>query len=287
MADFYLDNDMAVAGLASVREAGGLLAWAEQVAAEAAPTDVLRNKEGRKTLRFDFQGRSWFLKLHRGVGWGEIFKNLLQGRLPVVAATNEYRAVAALRRLGVDTLTVAAYARRGRNPAAIHSMLVTADLVNTVSLEDYCANWAVSPPLPGVKQRLIRKLADSARRMHEAGINHRDFYICHFHLDEASLGEAHLRCYLIDLHRAQMRRRTPRRWQVKDLAGLYFSALDCGLERRDLLRFMHYYSPGGLAQALGSDRKMWQQVTRRAQHLYRKANGVRSPSSWLPDTARG
>ena len=134
---------------------------------------------------------------------------------------------------------------------------------------------------------LVHKLADSARRMHAAGINHRDFYLCHFHLDPASLREGAPRCYLIDLHRAQLRRATPLRWRIKDLAGLYFSALDCGLGRRDLLRFMRCYSVGGLAQALGPDRDMWLQVARRAVQLYRRSHGLRPPGSWVPDALRG
>lgn len=287
MADFYLGRDMAVAELAQVGDAAGLLAWAEGVAAVAPPAEVYRSREGRVTLRFAFRGRSFFLKLHRGIGWREICKNLLQLRLPVISASNEYRAASALQQLGVDTLTVSAYARQGLNPASMHSMIVTEDLAATVTLEDYCADWARRPPSPGVRARLVRKLADSVRRMHGAGINHRDLYLCHFHLDPASLQEARLRCYLIDLHRAQLRHHTPLRWRIKDLAGLYFSAMDCGLGRRDLWRFMHYYSAGGLAHALGPDRQLWQQVARQALQLYRKTHGDRTPASWLPGPIRG
>jgi hypothetical protein len=43
---------------------------------------------------------------------------------------------------------------------------------------------------------------------------------------------------LIDLHRAQLRKKTPRRWVVKDVAGLYFSVMDIGLTQRDLFRFV-------------------------------------------------
>jgi heptose I phosphotransferase len=278
MTEYYLRKDLASGELAAVHSAGKLLGWARTVVDRASPQDVYRNKEGRKTLRFERGGRSFFLKLHSGVGWAEIVKNLLQGRLPVVGASNEYHAVRALERIGVDTLSVAAYTSTGRNPAARQSLLVTDDLVGTVSLEDYCANWADAPPEPRVRQSLILKLADSARRMHGAGINHRDFYLCHFHLDESSLAEQSPRCYLIDLHRAQIRGRTPRRWQVKDLAGLYFSAMDCGLTRRDLLRFIHHYSEGGLRRALGEDARLWRQVERRARQLYRKGHGTQPPA---------
>ena len=280
MAEYYLREDLAVgelADLAGHETNDKLLVWARSIAGKAAPGDVYRHKEGRKTLRFEYNGRSYFLKLHLGIGWTEIAKNLLQMRLPVLGAINEYLAVAALERAGVDTLSVAAYACRGRNPAAMQSMIVTDELAGTVSLEDYCADWISAPPDPRIRMRLILKLAKSARLMHCAGINHRDFYICHFHLDESSLADATPRCYLIDLHRAQIRSHTPRRWQVKDLAGLYFSAMNCGLTRCDLLRFMHHYSEGGLRQALGQDAAMWRQVTRRAAQLYRKAHGTMPP----------
>jgi len=61
------------------------------------------------------------------------------------------------------------------------------------------------------------------------------------------------------------------------LAGLYFSAMNCGLQRRDLLRFIRHYSEGGLRQALGEDARLWRQVERRARQLYRKGDGTEPP----------
>ena len=275
MSEYYLASGFALGELARARSAGPLLAWARQIAEKAPAEDIYRNKEGRKTLRFEYRGKPYFLKLHSGIGWPEIAKNLLQLRLPVVSASTEYRAVLALQRAGVYTMTIGAYARKGWNPAAVRSMIVTAELTGTTSLEDYCADWATVPPAPDVRIRLIRAVAGIAQRMHRAGVNHRDFYLCHFHLDEFSLQEPELRCYLIDLHRAQTRGQVPRRWQVKDLAGLYFSAMDCGLERRDLLRFLRHYSGGGLRSALGAERELWEQVEGRARDLYQKAHGDR------------
>ncbi len=278
VSESYLREDLAVEGGVIDNSASALLDWAQAVADGAAPEDIYRNKEGRKTLRFQLGKQSWFLKLHTGVGWPEIFKNLVQGRLPVLGASNEYRAVEALRGVGVDTMCVAAYARKGRNPARQRSMIVTDDLVGTVSLEDYCADWGSEPPPFATRLKIIRKLADSAGRMHRAGINHRDFYLCHFHLEETTLDDASPRCYLIDLHRAQLRQQTPRRWQVKDLAGLYFSAMDCGITRRDLLRFIAHYSDGGLRRATGQDAGLWRDVARRAQRLYFRENGCEPPA---------
>jgi lipopolysaccharide core heptose(I) kinase len=278
VAEYFLRQDLASHAGVEAGSGDALLQWARVIAELAAPEDVYRNKEGRKTLRFELGHKPYFLKLHLGVGWREILKNLLKFRLPVLGASNEYRAVNALTSAGVDTMSVAAYSSSGANPATVQSLIITDDLVGTVSMEDFCAHWATAPPDPELRLRLIAKLADSARRMHGAGINHRDFYLCHFHLDTATLAAPQIRCHLIDLHRAQIRAQVPRRWQVKDLAGLYFSAMDCGLRRSDLLRFIRHYSGGNLRSALDRDGRLWREVARKAYQLYRRQHAAEPPA---------
>lgn len=237
---------------------------------------VYRDKEGRRTLRFEGGGRAYFLKLHQGVGWGEIFKNLFQGRLPVLGASNEYRALLALERIGIDTLRVAGFGEQGWNPARQLSFLVTDELENVTSLEDYCRPWRDTPPPPRIRRVLIERVAAIARDMHGTGLNHRDFYLCHLMLETATpptpadIGQRRL--HLMDLHRAQQRRSVPRRWLVKDLGALYYSALDIGLTRRDVLRFIRHYT-GGAAEALRSDAALWDEVKGRAAAIYRRDFG--------------
>lgn len=217
--------------------------WAGQDAFAAAETlqgEVLRALEGRRTLRTEIAGRAYYAKIHRGIGWGEIFKNLFSLRLPVLGAGNEWRALRRLTALGVDTMRPVAFGKRGGNPATQHSFIITEELAPTISLEDFCRNWPAVPPAPALKRALIERVATMARRMHKGGVNHRDFYICHFLL-HLPVDPAAPKLSLIDLHRAQVRRQTPRRWRDKDLAALYFSALEIGLTRRDFLRFLKTY----------------------------------------------
>ena len=82
MAECFIREDLRGGALATADGAAQLLHWAREIAAATPPGDVYRDKEGRRTLRIHHGGRSFFLKLHAGVGWPEIFKNLLQGRLP-------------------------------------------------------------------------------------------------------------------------------------------------------------------------------------------------------------
>lgn len=237
-----------------------------------------RNKEGRRTLQINLDGASYFLKVHQGIGWNEIIKNLLQLRLPVIGASNEYHAANKLASLGVDTLTPVAFGKRGYNPARQLSFIVTEDLSNTISLEDYCADWVSNPPPFAHKQALIKLLATVSRIMHAAGINHRDYYICHFLLDRDSIANlSQPKCYLIDLHRAQLRSSTPFRWAVKDIAGLYFSAMDVGLSRSDRLRFIKYYENAGKFKDIDLDSTFWNQVDSKARALYKREFNKDSP----------
>ena len=217
--------------------------WAGQdpfAAADALQGEVLRALEGRRTLRTEIAGRGYYAKIHRGIGWLEILKNLLSGRLPVLGAGNEWRALERLTALGVDTMRAVAFGERGGNPARRQSFIVTEELAPTVSLEDFCRDWTTVPPAPTFKRALILRVAEMARRMHGGGVNHRDFYICHFLL-HLPVDSDTPRLSLIDLHRAQVRETTPRRWRDKDLAALYFSALEIGLTPRDFLRFLKAY----------------------------------------------
>ena len=225
----------------------------------------------RRTLRFELQGMGYFLKLHWGVGWKEIFKNLSSGRLPVLGAQNEWKAIQRLESLGVETMTLEAYGQEGVSPARQRSFVVTRELENCISLESYCAHWADRPPPPARKWRLIRRVAEMTRALHENGLNHRDLYICHFLLQQPWSGaEEDLHLHLIDLHRMQQHRRLPRRWQVKDLGSLWFSALEIGLTRRDLLRFLRVYFDAPLRETLANRERLLQAVEQRARALQRK-----------------
>ena len=125
-----------------------------------------------------------------------------------------------------------------------------------------------------LKKVLIEKVANLARTLHDQGVNHRDFYLCHLLLDTrepvttASIHDKKL--YVMDLHRAQIRSHVPRRWLVKDLGALYYSALDIGLSRRDVLRFVRSYSGRSAARELRENGRFWAAVRARAAQIYRR-----------------
>lgn len=237
-------------------------------AVEQLQGEVFRELEGRRTLRTEVDGRGYFVKIHRGIGWGEIVKNLSTAKLPVLGAGQEWRAIQRLHQVDVPTMTAVAYGERGRNPAAQHSFIVTEELAPTVSLEDFTVDWLQNPPEPRLKRALITEVARMTGTMHRAGVNHRDCYICHFllHTDKPVQADD-FRLSVIDLHRAQVRSETPRRWRDKDLAGLYFSALGIGLTRRDTLRFLKTYFQRPLRDILRDEARLLARLQRKAASL--------------------
>lgn len=231
--------------------------------------EVVRQAPGRRTFRFAMNGSAYFAKVHTGVGWREIAKNLFYARLPVLGAANEWRAIDRVKSLGVRTTEPAAFGERGWNPAARRSFLITHAIENTLSLEDLAQQWKPDHRL--LKRMLINDVARIARTLHENGINHRDFYLCHFRIEEEAI-----RCparfvglILMDLHRAQLRSRTPCRWRIKDLAGLLFSAMDAPITQRDVLRFVRHYEGRSLREALSKNRAIWKAVMTKAARMYR------------------
>lgn len=227
-----------------------------------------RQQEGRLTQRVYLGETTYFVKQHFGIGWREIFKNLTQLRWPVLSASNEWFAIKKLQKIGIQTPTLAAFGQRGINPGALKSFILTEELTHTISLELFCKDWKKTKPNFNFKKLLIQKIAEISKKMHTNGINHRDFYICHFLLKTSSVLNDDLQLYLIDLHRAQIRKKTPLRWIIKDLAGLYFSSKDTGLTKRDLYRFIKTYSGTSLRFALNTQFSFWQNIKKRGDKLY-------------------
>jgi UDP-glucose:(heptosyl)LPS alpha-1,3-glucosyltransferase/heptose I phosphotransferase len=225
---------------------------------------AFRDVKGRRTIQIKLGEHSYFVKQHFGVGWAEIIKNLVTFKKPILGAMTEVNAIQQLTQLGIPTTPLVAYGQRGRNPASLQSFVMTEDLGDIVSLEEVCADWVNNSPDAAFKQKLIIAVAELAAKLHQVGMCHRDFYLCHFVLKQAELKQGMLKLYLIDLHRMLQQQSTKGTAVMKDIAGLYFSAMACGLDADDIALFKQHYLPQNEA--------FWQQVCARAQKLYAKFN---------------
>lgn len=215
---------------------------ADTLTRNAQPGQIRRDVEGRRTLRFEIDGHGYYLKVQNGIGWTRILEECLRLHKPVLGAGNEWRAIEACHAIGVPTMKAVAFGERGRRWTHRDSFLVTEAIEPAVDLDTYTRDWARHLPDPALKHALIRAVADLAGSLHRGGLNHRDFYLCHFLLrTDPPLRPDTLQLSIIDLHRVQIRPATPVRWRDKDLAALYFSALKIGLTARDRLRFLRAY----------------------------------------------
>ncbi|MFM9965158.1 MAG: lipopolysaccharide core heptose(I) kinase RfaP, partial [Planctomycetaceae bacterium] len=241
---------------------------------------VFRNREGRETLRVEIGGQHYFLKRHWGYGWKFILRTLLTGGFPRISARTEHEAIQRCQKAGVLTVDVVGVGERGRNPATRQSFLLMRELSGCRDLEELCQTWPTQPPAPKFRQALVNAIGNTTRRMHAAGLNHRDYYLIHLWLEQPTIEDGELRLHVIDLHRAMWHRRLPLYWRVKDLAALLFSARDCGITKADCLRFIRAYRDRPLREVFTEESALWRLVLLRSNRLFRKHHH-RSPTNEL------
>lgn len=240
-----------------------ILDWGAEVTGQ-----IVRAVTGRRTLKIDLAGRTFYLKLHTGIGLKELFKNWLSFRQPVFGARNEYQACRYLESVGIRAPIIAAFARSGGPAWKQRSLVLSDELSGFEDLETLSLRWAVQPPDGREVRALVMQVAAFARAFHDAGLVHRDFYICHL-LRSTDHPESPLA--VLDLHRARRFAELPARWRLRDLAALQFSILDLPVSRRDWLRFVRVYTGQPLRRTFVEDGNFWRAVHRRAERLHAKA----------------
>lgn len=241
--------------------------------------EVHRHVKNRLTYEVRLGELHFYVKRHMGCGWGEVFKEWYRLRKPVVSARTEWEGAAILAAAGVRVPDVLGKGERGRYPHAIESFVVLDALEDCETLEHFKHGWMdhTGPEWVALKRALISEVARMAKTMHGQGINHRDFYINHFLINRELIrnwqpGQA-MPLTLIDLHRVQHRAQVPRRWLIKDLASLLFSALDAGLTSADYARYMSIYLGPNWKQQMRRDAKLWRNILQRAKKLYQGFHG--------------
>jgi heptose I phosphotransferase len=239
--------------------------------------DTVRDFKNRQTGRFELGNKAFYIKKHFEAGIGAVVDELVHLRRPHIGAAHEKSALERLAELGIGTMKIAAFGQNGTALTKQTSFLITDEIADVESLEDICGRWPNEPPAARFKNALIKEVALIAKTLHENGMNHRDFYICHFLLDVTGGANEYAkrppRLSLIDLHRAQQRSIVPFRWRAKDIGSLYFSAMDIGLTGRDILRFIRFYTGESVRRTLRKDKRFWRAVHRRGVRVYRKEFG--------------
>ncbi len=201
---------------------------------------VARRQGARETVRLqvdageDFQAAppAFYIKRYGPPPWREYLKPLLRFTRPIVGARVEWDALLAFHQLGLPTMTPVMFGQAGRR-----SFVLTQSLEGYVKLTEWIdAHCPSSPAASEAYRTAIDKLAPLTRTMHNAGVHHQDYYLCHVLVPE-EVGPPGM--HIIDLGRARVRRRLSVRWRVKDLAQLDYSAETVSVLGR--LRFLRRY----------------------------------------------
>ena len=192
----------------------------------------------RSTERLYLEGVTVYVKKHFFPGIREILKNLVRFRFPS-GALNEWRALLAFHAHNIPTMTpICAGSKPLLWKIEKESFLLTVDLGDTTRLNDFLKGNSATPcreKLLEKKRGILKNLADITRKMHSAGINHRDYYLYHILLDSKE------ELYVIDLHRVDVGGSVGKRWMVKDLAALLFSSLEVPVTNGERLAFFKRY----------------------------------------------
>lgn len=236
---------------------------------------AFRDVRGRKTMQISLGGKSYFIKQHFGVGWGEIFKNLFTLKKPILGAMTEVAAIQKLDEIGIPNTPLVAYGQRGCNPATMRSFVLTEDLGEILTLEDICKAWLDAAPDKACRADVLKALAQLAAKLHRAGLCHRDFYLCHFVVKKSEFEQGKLNLHLIDLHRMLQGQNPNGNAVMKDIAGLFFSAMQVGWSAEDLALFKQHY--------LTQSDAFWGQVETRAEVLLTKFNSERFQARLIAD----
>jgi heptose I phosphotransferase len=207
--------------------------------ADAAIAKNLRTD--RVTLRFTLEDhgteRAFYIKRHGPSSWKEYLKPFLRLTWPILGARNEWNAILEFHHCGLPTMTPVALGESGQNSFLITEAIEGSDKLSQLMRDD-------APPIScdqTQRSRLIRDVARLARTMHQAGLHHQDFYLGHLMLSKSDPNQL----FIIDLGRVRKQTPLSRRWIVKDLAQLDFSA---DVSPRERLRFLKEYLGGPLTR---------------------------------------
>jgi len=200
--------------------------------------DPVTVKRGRSVVKVNLEGRTFYLK-RNWLQFHEFTKGLTRLKLNQYGAYREWQSIFSINRIGIATVPVVAYGEKQFLGIERKSFIVTEKLYGYESIENIAKErW--NPPLTKAeieeKRLIVEEAARLAWKLHEAGLNHQDFYLGHlFYHPENPMA-------IIDVQRVEKHDKVQLRYRIKDLAQLYYSAQVTGnISRTDCLRFFLAY----------------------------------------------
>lgn len=199
----------------------------------------------RSRLQFEVKlpdssrSKTLFLKRYDGPPIWIQLKNWLTAHGRKSCGSVEFETAQQLQESGIKTPGTVAYGTEWATFFEKRSFFITEKIPDADALErklpDYFDGIDSVQNLK-LRRKFITQLAAFIRKFHKTDFRHRDLYFSHiFHSENGSF-------YLIDLARAFRPVILARRYQIKDLAQMYYSAPGQYFSRTDRLRFFLNYT---------------------------------------------
>jgi hypothetical protein len=166
-------------------------------------------------------------------------RNWFAARAKISCGVFGFQSASKLAAAGINTPKTLFYGEEWGALFEKRSFIITEKIPNAEPLERKlpdCFNGPATVEKLKLRRSFITQLAEFIRKFHETDYRHRDLYLSHvFYSDSGDF-------YLIDLARAFKPIVCRRRYQVKDIAQLYYSAPAKYFSRTDRLRFYVSYT---------------------------------------------
>ncbi|MDH4227977.1 MAG: hypothetical protein OEV59_09575 [Deltaproteobacteria bacterium] len=225
---------------------------------------VIKRKATRSIIRFELPDgqtlKAFFLKRHKWTH-GEALKRLINLPHPE-DGRNEWDMTVLLSKEGFLTPVPVAYGERKKGGMVVESFYISEEIRGAIRLSDYMPLLKTKgADGVGEKRRILGEVGRLARRFHDMGFNHQDFYLLHIFYRPSS-GEL----ILVDLQRVNRRSSPARSRVIKDLGQFVFSAQrTVNVTKADIVRFGHAYA--GKNKFDMTDRKMIKSIMAKAHRI--------------------
>lgn len=233
----------------------------------------------RERIRFELpldgeQKVVMYLKRYGYPGIFALIRRWLSRRSRAGSAVYDFDAAQRLAEKGTAVPRPVAYGEQKSWLGERRSFVMMEELPESDALERLLPKWAEKQgeyALLRDKKELIRQVAELVGHLHGAGFYHRDLYLSHIFLSRDNFGRERLN--LIDLQRVFRPLIRRRRWQVKDLAQLYYSGR-AYFSATDIMRFLYEYL--GRKGLRSGDKRLVRAVYRKAKRIEGHVKKVKS-----------
>ena len=176
----------------------------------------------------------------------------------------EFESASELAAEGINTPKIISYGQQWGTFFEKRSFIITEKIPDAESLERklpfYFDGPATAEKLK-LRRRFVAQLASFVKKFHQTNYRHRDLYFSHiYYSDDGSF-------YLIDLARAFKPMLLHRRFRIKDIAQLHYSAPARYFSRTDRLRFYLGYT--GQSKLTNNDKIFVRKVINKTELMAR------------------